>query len=426
MTIKTREPDDRFKAQVPDFKLKTRSKYRTWRGDPDQEPPIVVPMEGAPEAVAPAEPQSLPKAQEPSENDQKTVSNQSENDQITKVKPSDNDQKYISERSENDQTKVVSSDNGQKTISKLSAKASVSDKKATRERSENDQRTTRTIASDRLSYSSLVGLQKMLVDYYYESIQANGGEVTHEIRSKDLQELTGSSPQTIIDANYQLAKRGYIHRAERKDGRAGWTKFSIDRSVKEEIHKLLMIRERSENDQGTIRKLSAKPSDKRSDGAPSSSSLSSYYSEDVPNQSTTPTTTTGESPRGLSTDYGWTSLIDIPTEVSHLINESHLRQLARHGFTTDDIEVVQSSLDNLAFALNIGQQYKNPAGLFMAAMKRDGYLSPVESPEFNRLRARQLMEADKARFEAAVQSEVQRLAHERADRKGASLDDVPF
>ncbi|HYX34817.1 MAG TPA: hypothetical protein VE954_17100 [Oligoflexus sp.] len=37
MTIKTREPDDRFKAQVPDFKLEKRKrpKYRTWREDPD-------------------------------------------------------------------------------------------------------------------------------------------------------------------------------------------------------------------------------------------------------------------------------------------------------------------------------------------------------------------------------------------------------
>lgn len=126
------------------------------------------------------------------------------------------------------------------------------------------------------------------------------------------------------------------------------------------------------------------------------------------------------------TDYSWIPQIDIPSDLSPLINESHLRQLARHGFTALDADMVQASLDNLATAIQMGHKYKNPPGLFLAAMKRDGYVSPVESFEFNRDRARGLMEADKAKVEEAVKQEITRLAYEKAQHPKDSFDDAPF
>ena len=69
----------------------------------------------------------------------------------------------------------------------------------------------------------------------------------------------------------------------------------------------------------------------------------------------------------------------------------------------------------MAHAVQLGHQYKKPTILFLAVMKRDGYFSLVESFEFNRERARRLMEEDKARVEEAMQREITRLAYERLE-----------
>lgn len=354
--------------------------------------------------------------------------NVTERDKITVRKLSDNDQIIVGQWSENDMLLVrKQSDNGQiehGESKERSDKQLENGQTKTAKRSDNSQKMVRQNKSNQLSYNSLVGLQKTLVDYYYESIQANGGESTHEIRSYDLEMLTGSGARTVVDANYQLTQKGFIYRTAFKLGRSGWTKFDIEQTIKEQMYKLSKMRNQLENGQITVRKRPAEWSDE------SPSCINSSYNSEETDLKTPSTTTTKTKPGSrIEPDYTWVPLIDIPSDLSLIINDSHLRQLARHGFTALDTDAVQSSLDNLALAIQLGHKYKNPPGLFLAAMKRDGYVSPVEGFEFNRERTRRLMEDDKAKVEAAVQEEVTRLAYEKLDGtrpKAESLDITPF
>ncbi len=63
-------------------------------------------------------------------------------------------------------------------------------------------------------------------------------------------------------------------------------------------------------------------------------------------------------------------------------------------------------------------------------MKREGFVSPVENPTFDRERARKLMEADKARVAEALEREISRIALENSlnmqTGKRESLDDSPY
>src|SRR5437762_2758517 len=132
MTIKTREPDDRFKAQVPDFKLEKRDrrKYRTWRDDPDAEGT-------APEAKAEPETPSKPIAEE----------------EASRLKPLAEPQ-AIGEQTDSKPIAI-----GKQTPSNQ-------------------------------SFTSLTGLQRDLILFYYESIQLNGGQNTGPITLERLMDLT--------------------------------------------------------------------------------------------------------------------------------------------------------------------------------------------------------------------------------------------
>ncbi len=94
-----------------------------------------------------------------------------------------------------------------------------------------------------------------------------------------------------IDANYKLTKRGLIRRVGYKDGRTGWTKFSIEKSIKEQIHKTRMVSERSVIGKQTVSKPSSERSAERS--AEASSCINSFYNSEETDLKTPHTTTRG-------------------------------------------------------------------------------------------------------------------------------------
>ncbi|MCX6127494.1 MAG: hypothetical protein NTX25_00330 [Proteobacteria bacterium] len=496
MTIKTREPDERFKAQVPDFQLEKRErqrrpKYRTWRDDPDTEEgakldgdgetpskPVAEPIanpeqtssksQASDDRLGEVEPDSVQTSHELLETNDASLSQEFEIN--PKQTPSSSIENLNAEQEslfEDELTKSqanpkqdkkgkVTSPQGaafkqtanpkqipSKPIAEPIANTKQTGSKPKAEdlgTNEKPQAEPQAIGKQTPSnscFSGLTGIQKTLIHIYYESIQLNGGQNTGPMTLEYLMEMTARDGNTLKDANQRLLKKQLLLRVDFKVGRGGWVVYSLPNRVREEVYRLQMVSKPQANPKQMVSKPIAEPQ-AEPQASISSSSIGSYYSESDPSDERiqkppTPTTTLNQNGRILNkveeTDYSWITQIDIPVELKVFINESHLRQLARHGFGKAETKIVQTSIDNLNFAMILGHKYKNPAGLFLAAMKREGYVSPVESPEFNKERARKLMETDIARVEEAIQLEISKIALEKSSRpnqKRESLDDIPF
>jgi hypothetical protein len=458
MTIKTREPDDRFKAQVPDFKLEKRERrrYRTWRDDPDVDEAATTmateaettskPVE---EPIAkPEQTQSKPKAEvaeefldsaaveiiEPQANPKQSLGEDiSLLGSGSFVGPKEHEAKGKQTQSKTVEEPIAKPEqtpSKPKADEKPSRVKPQAEPQAIGEQTDSKPAAIGKQTQSNQSFASLTGLQRDLILFYYECIQFNGGQNTGPITLERLMELTARDGNTLKDANQRLMKKGLLLRDDFKNGRGGWVVYSLPNHVRESVYRMLMV----SKPQANLKQSSSKPIEHpqaQPQAEPSSSSFGSYYSESESEKnephSTQPTTTTGSG--AAEKDYSWISKIDIPTELKQYISESHLRQLVRHGFTSGEQDIVQTSLDNLAYAIAIGYQYKSPVGLFLKAMKNDGFVSPVENPEFNRERARRLMKADKARVEEAVQQEILRIALEKESESNSyrkSLDDIPY
>lgn len=419
MTIKTREPDERFKAQIPDFKLEKRArpKYRTWRDDPDEAPkaePIAKDQQTTSKPTAEVEAKVSA-----AESDLQQSAPIASQETPANVQPSPG--KPIAE----------SIANAQQNYSKPPAEASAAAKEHPAQPiATGKQKPSKTIAKAQQTHSkftpsSLTGIQKRLIELYYENSQSRGSHETLPMTLEYLTAVTGTDGKTLKDANLRLIKKGLLLRVSFKAGRGGWVVYRLPDAVREELYRSVTHSKTLANHQHMYSKPTVQPIAQPTAEASSSSILFTTPSDPEGNSLTHPTVTT----TGISIDYGWIETIDVPAELGQWVTVSHLRQLARHGFTATEADIVQSSLDNLAYAIGLGKKYQSVPGVFMAAMKRDGYFSPVESPEFNRERARRAMEADKVKVEEAVQQEIMRLAYEKLDetgQKSESLDITPF
>ncbi len=351
-----------------------------------------------------------------------------------------NDQQTVTERSPiSNQTVTEASPNGNQTVTerspvelgtvtapnKRSPKGASNGNRTVTERSPNDNQTVTTHASKRHTYSSLVGLQKSLIDFYYESITAHGGECTHEIRAKELQTLMGCSLRGIINANHKLTKAGLIRRADYKDGRAGWTKFSIEKSVKEDMHKQLMIRERSPNGNRTV----TKPSPERSPQSSCSSSSLSLPSEGV---LITPSITTTTADLEISAIKAsdekinqMLALLKLSKEARRELGDNVLQEQIRLGRS---LVWLQKALDIFTACLRDDRMrvsMKNPAGLFVSQCMKPAFLNPPpgywEEEALKDVEQEQLqMLADK------VEETKAKLAYKQDETPLQGLDDIPF
>jgi DNA-binding MarR family transcriptional regulator len=150
-------------------------------------------------------------------------------------------------------------------------------------------------------------------------------------------------------------------------------------------------------------------------GLAASSSSETTFSENKKKQSSNTTTT--------EVEYDWVNQVDIPENLKSDIKTSHLRQLARFGFQNEDIRIVQESVDNLSFALTMGQTYRNTVAVFLSVMKREGYFSASDGGVFDRERAKLLLKKE----QEAIEEKKNKIIEETIERKNeGSLDDVPF
>ena len=85
------------------------------------------------------------------------------------------------------------------------------------------------------SFSGLVGLQKTILVYLYQECKKARSQVTTELTIAYLSELTDLKDYVVKKTISRLEGKGYITRPEFKNGRGGWTKYSVVDSVYQEL-----------------------------------------------------------------------------------------------------------------------------------------------------------------------------------------------
>jgi hypothetical protein len=276
---------------------------------------------------------------------------------------------------------------------------------------ETKQRQSRDKVETNTPISALVGLQRSVLLALYDSCKRNRSRTTEQLAIVALAQSLETSVCSIKKTIQRLEGRALISRAEFKNGRAGWTSYSLSDSVFREILQLETEDKLRTNWRQSRDKLESQLETQPETSAPSSSSFI-----DLENLKTT---TTGEPEFFddarvlLSPDWAVVDFSDL-AEVG--FSRAHLVQLAKHGKLSAG--EVQDSIHFFAFDLKRngkGRELKGPPVNFFMGILRKGmpYAPPenYESPE---------TEARRRYIEGKRRLEEKRLAEKR------ELQDLEF
>lgn len=75
--------------------------------------------------------------------------------------------------------------------------------------------------------SSLVGLQKTVLVFLYQECKKARSQITAELTLSYLSDLTGLKDYVVKKTISRLEEKGFVTRPEFKNGRGGWTKYSV-------------------------------------------------------------------------------------------------------------------------------------------------------------------------------------------------------
>ncbi len=230
--------------------------------------------------------------------------------------------------------------------------------------------------ASKASLETIVGLQRSALFFIYESCRISGSKISPPIAITNLAVAVKTTVAAARIAIQRIEKKGFVRRAEYKDGRGGWTKYELP----DEIYSQLVfsgssIKVASNLDQ-SYTKLAPELAPELAPTAPCSSSDLNIINN---------TTTT-------EPDF-WLS---VPKNLDGLVSVKQLREFVRVGLVTD--ETLQTSLDGFSFDLERGfikAKNGNPIAILIGAIKAGGYISQQYLTELKS----SLVEIEKAREE---------------------------
>ncbi len=234
------------------------------------------------------------------------------------------------------------------------------------------------------SIYSLVGLQKRLLFFFYESCQRNRSHLTEKLPATSIASAVNSTIFSVKKSIQRLEQRHLIHRHAFKNGRSGWTIFELPDLVFRELLQIATGDKLETNWRQTGDKLETKLGTEPRTTPPCSSS-----SIPVSNKTTT---TELDSP-SIS--------INIPELLSHRVSEAQLRQLVESDrISLTDLE---ESLEAFAYDLANGKlssKIGNPIGALLSTLQKGSrWYSPGYRNEIDKLIAE-----NQARIEKAQQA----------------------
>jgi predicted transcriptional regulator len=225
--------------------------------------------------------------------------------------------------------------------------------------------------------SMLIGLQRNVLLYVYESCRAEGAKISAPISIENLATALRTTVSAARKATQRVEQKGYVTRAKYKDGRGGWTQYSIP----DGIYNALLLEE-------TRAKVEPKLSQSKAKVEPELEpqlrpKLSSSSGSDLDLK----TTKTSESDDALPENW---AVVDTTLLSEIGFTQTHLRQLHRAGLLTP--EEAQDSIYAFAFDLEVNGKAKrlngSPLNFFMGCLRRGPYAPPenFEPPEVRQRR----------------------------------------
>lgn len=264
----------------------------------------------------------------------------------------------------------------------------------------------------------LVGLQKKLLILIYESCVKNQDRLSAPLTIEHLSQSSVSTTSSVKKTIQRLEKSGFLVREKFKNGRGGWTVYSLPKSVFQDLlHNETRDKVRTDRGQSGDKVESQLETEPRTK-LPSSSS-SNFNNK---------TTTTETDVDNFLNDTGF----QMDVEILKLTN-SQLAQIQQLVASTPiSQELVKESVRDLAFDVENGKEFKKGPlnALFWNLRRGQGYFSEERSQFFNKqleiskqkLAARQA-EVEKA-FEEEFETWKQALSKEKMEKLLKDLSGV--
>ena len=101
--------------------------------------------------------------------------------------------------------------------------------------SETKWRQTEDKAETKSDFSSLVGLQRELIIFFYESCQFNRSSDTEKLSIEHIAKSCETSASSVKKTIQRLEERGFLKRKDFKNGRGGWTVYSLPKDVFQDL-----------------------------------------------------------------------------------------------------------------------------------------------------------------------------------------------
>lgn len=214
---------------------------------------------------------------------------------------------------------------------------------------------TQTKVSSKISFSSVVGLQRRAILFVFDASKTSREKMTSPIALQILAEACQTTTMAAQVATRRLEKKGLLHRAEFKNGRGGWTRYELPDELFQELLQFETQTKVSSNPDQSEIKVRAQP---RSEPRPSSPIV-------VVSSKSISTTNTGA---------GEEPCFVIPNELSGKVSRRQLSEFVTLGKITESD--LQLSLDAFAYDLKNKlvslKHSSNPIGLLIGAIKNNG------------------------------------------------------
>lgn len=253
-------------------------------------------------------------------------------------------------------------------------------------------------------FSSLVGLQREITIFVYESCKNARARITEPLSLEHVALSLNIRIGSVKTTLRRLEEKSILRRDGFKIGRGGWSRYELFDTIYRELLQLETEHKLSTNRAQTGHKLNTQP-DTEPDTRRSSSS-SSIDSQKFK------TTTTGEpelfDDSGVQLSPDWAA-VDFTPLADVGFSRAHLIQLAKHGkLSTSE---VQDSIHFFAFDLKQNEKGKEikgaPVNFFMGILRKGMPYAPPENYESPEQTARRIYLEGKRRIEE------QREAQER-------------
>ena len=177
-----------------------------------------------------------------------------------------------------------------------------------------------------LSLTALVGLQRNVLTYIYDSCRFNGGKISGPISIQNLVDAAKSTTSAVRKAAQRLEEKHFIFRASYKDGRGGWTQYGLP----DGIYNALLFNETRAKVEPNLSQTRARVEPQPEPQLrPRVSSSSSFL--DLKNSKTTTTDVEVISSDTPTLSPEWVSLDLEPLTSTTGFTQNHLAQIARQN-----------------------------------------------------------------------------------------------